>query len=504
MKRYFILIAAYCCLAHLSAQSKYDYVWTLGYGDTLTVPSNGISVGGIIMDFHTEPPTLTRVPFYKTSPLAFINNVKGELLAYTNGCKVSNRMHKDMQNGEEINLGKVQEKFCGSNSSTYPLWQGFLFLPLPGSQDSVYCLLHLRKDDIYWRPEQLLLSTINANLDNGLGGVVIKDKLLLTDTLLSHYITATRHANGRDWWVIAPRTHVPQYQLFLLDPTGVHYQGVQELGATDTKIYESQICFSADGSKFIKNWPSGLSVFDFDRCTGLLSNPVYIAYDSTFKASGGVVTSPNSRFLYLFGFSKVWQYDFWATDFKASRQTVAVYDGFLSPFQTGFFQAMRGPNGKIYSVTSSTNNVLHVIHHPNEPGLACEVEQHGVILPALTDFFMPNMADYRLGALAGSPCDSLTVSAPAPGPLRYEPAGLDVYPNPGTEEVTFEQLSGYAGQGGHLTMSDLSGRVVVEAEFRAGEPVLHLHVQALARGMYVWSYTRVDGRKAVGRWVKEE
>jgi hypothetical protein len=165
---------------------------------------------------------------------------------------------------------------------------------------------------------------------------------------------------------------------------------------------------------------------------------------------------------------------------------------------------MLGPNGKIYGLTGSNTNILHVIHHPDEPGLACEVEQHGVILPALTGFLIPNMTNYRLGALAGSPCDSLTVSAAEPPPHRYEPAGLDVYPNPATEEVSFEQLSAYAGLGGRLTLSDVTGRVVVVAVFQPGEPVLRLDVRGLARGMYVWSYVRADGRRATGKLVKSE
>ena len=499
----FFILFSFAPLLLLS-QSKYDYVWTLGYGDTLTVPSNGISVGGITMDFNTEPPTLTRIPFL-CSPTACISDQNGRLLAYTNGCSIYNREHKEMLNGDDINSGKVHKEFCGYNSAWYPVRQGNLFLPMPGKHDSVFCLLHLRSDDKNWDPEDVLLTTIDVHLDNGLGGVIKKNELVFKDkdTLISIYLTATRHANGRDWWVLAPRSYPPEFHLFLLDPSGIHYQGTQTLGDSAKYVFAAHTCFSADGSKFIKNWGSGLYVYDFDRCSGQLSNPIHLPYDSTY-IGGGVVTSPNSRFLYLFNFTQIWQYDFWATDFEGSRQTVAVYDGFLSPFETGFFQPMVAPNGKIYSISSSTNNILHVIHHPDEPGLACGVEPHGVILPALTAYIMPNMTNYRLGALAGSPCDSLTVSSAEPQPHRYEPAGLDVYPNPATEEVNFEQLSAYAGLGGRLTLSDVTGRVVAAAAFQPGEPVLRLDVRGLARGMYVWSYVRADGRRATGKIVKSE
>ena len=503
MEKIFIGSILLLCNALAFAQSRYDYVWALGFGDTLVSPSGKI-YGGITMDFHSEPPTLLRHAFESGNPLACISDAKGQLLAYTDGCRIYNRQHTVMNNGDTLNPGRVHDLFCVSSDSEYPLWQGFLFLPMPGTHDSLFGLLHLRDDDWFWDPMQLLLTTLSPYLDNGLGVVVKKNEVVFQDSFLSDYITAVRHANGRDWWVMAPRSYAPQYNTFLLDTSGIHYQGMQELGDSAQYVYAAQTCFSADGSKFIKNWISGLYIFDFDRCTGLLSNPVKINYDATFFAPGGVATSPSGRFLYLFGPKALYQYDFWATDFNASRQTVAVYDGFKSPSETRFGQAMLAPNGKIYSVTRANNNVLHVIHYPDEPGLTCGVEQHGVILPAITDYIIPNMPNYRLGALMGSPCDSLTVSAAEPPPHRYEPAGLDVYPNPATEEVNFEQLSAYAGLGGRLTLSDVTGRVVAAAAFQPGESVLRLDMRGLARGMYVWSYVRADGRRATGKIVKSD
>ena len=48
--------------------------------------------------------------------------------------------------------------------------------------------------------------------------------------------------------------------------------------------------------------------------------------------------------------------------------------------------------------------LLHVIHYPDEPGLACEVEQYGVSLPYYHLRSMPNFPNYRLGPLVpGAP-----------------------------------------------------------------------------------------------------
>ena len=51
---------------------------------------------------------------------------------------------------------------------------------------------------------------------------------------------------------------------------------------------------------------------------------------------------------------------------------------------------------------------LHVINQPDSAGMACDLVQHGIPLPAFNYNSLPNHPNYFLGALAGSPCDSLT------------------------------------------------------------------------------------------------
>jgi hypothetical protein len=51
--------------------------------------------------------------------------------------------------------------------------------------------------------------------------------------------------------------------------------------------------------------------------------------------------------------------------------------------------------------------VLHVIHSPDEPGEACQYQQHGITLPTYNSKSIPNHPNYRLGPLDGSPCDTL-------------------------------------------------------------------------------------------------
>jgi PKD repeat protein len=103
----------------------------------------------------------------------------------------------------------------------------------------------------------------------------------------------------------------------------------------------------------------------------------------------------------------------------ASVQLVAAYDGTLAPYPTTFFQMMPGPDGRIYICTSYDNNVWHVIEHPNEPGIACEVRQHVIALPARSSWYVPNFANYRLGPLDGSSCDTLGIDNPPIAHFQY-------------------------------------------------------------------------------------
>ena len=90
-----------------------------------------------------------------------------------------------------------------------------------------------------------------------------------------------------------------------------------------------------------------VEIYDFDRCNGGLSNHRRMHYNANI--SGGVAISPNSRYLYVSSYEHVYQYDLWASDIESTKVTVAVYDGYQSPFGSKFFMAQLAPDGKIIS-----------------------------------------------------------------------------------------------------------------------------------------------------------
>jgi hypothetical protein len=238
-----------------------------------------------------------------------------------------------------------------------------------------------------------------------------------------------------------------------------------------------------------------LMIYDFDRCTGVLSNPVRLSWDSLPFAGGGVATSPNSRYLYLTSGGDVQQYDLWAPDLVASKQIVAVYDGTMAPFLTTFFQMLPAPDGKIYIVASYENHVLHVINQPDLPGLACDVAQHAVDLPALTAYFFINFANYNLGPL-DPPC-AIVPSTAAPNP----PAILRIAPNP-TTGISILELPPV--DGGVFTVYHTHGHKVMAQTVAPLATTASLDFQPLAAGLYWVVLTDEAGKVvAAGKVVRE-
>ncbi len=443
-------------------ETKYDYIWLLGYAPNILQDS----LGGSMMNFHETPRTISffETPF-RLSPVGIISNKLGELIFYSNGCHLVNQDHEIMTNGNVINPGQVHTNYCG-DCGGYPYRQGLMALPQPSS-DSLYCLFHLRRNDQLYITD-FMYSLVDGSSDNGLGEVTEKNILLFQDTFADQ-LQAVRHDNGRDWWVVAPKVGSNIHYLFLLSPQGVEGPFVRQAGAEWNDYYWSgQAIFSPDGGKYIRVNPfNGIHIFDFDRCSGELYNPVNLEFvgDTIGGGTGaGVSVSPNNRYLYVSLSTKFYQYDLGATDISASRQLIAVYDGFLSFLPTTFFQHMLAPDGKIYVTSTNGVNRLHVIHNPNEPGTACNLEQHGIRLPTFHAFAAPNFPHFRLYDLPGSLCDTLGISTANKEPERQD-GKIKVFPNP-ADGVAYIQLpSGFVGK---LQVWNAEGKTMYSQEIEAG------------------------------------
>lgn len=479
---------------------KLNNIWIIGGSNKPGVTTHG----GMIIDFNKVPRT---VAFHHREANMFVCNASicdtsGNLLFYTNGCDIFGADDKVLENGESINPGGYHDILCDQiNRGYFAGYPGIMILPQPENPFRYY-VFHKRveSDDVDPYVNQLLCSVVAFDSD-GNGTVIEKNVEILSDSLAVGEMSAVKHTNGADWWVITPRRNSNEFYCFLFTKNGVVDTLLQTIGdlAPAEEEGSGQTTFSHDGSTMARYYSyHDVMMYDFDRATGQFSNyrTIPIDFGNTLAFDGGCAFSPNGRFLYIFALLKVYQFDLWASDIGATQTTVGEWDGFKDPIATVFAWAQLGPDCKIYSQCGDMR-YYHIIHNPDEPGLACNFEQRGLVLPTPSGASMPYFPNYRLGPVGnpGVPC-SPTVSVGA-GPVRAAGA-VQVWPNPANEQATF--ASAVWGEGAkHLVLRNLWGRVVREVEFHGA--TYTLAVVGLPSGVYLWEVSERGGRKEQGKLI---
>lgn len=488
MKYILLIIPIYFPLL-CSSQGKWDYNWVLGsFSD------------GIMIDFnegYMEVNEIDRdMSMYATSNT--ISNESGNLLFYSNGCYIANANNTLMENGNNLNPGNIHSDFCFDIG--YPLKQGAVTIPFPiGTADNI--IIHTRFADAPFYSDKLYYTTIDMDLDGGLGAVVEKNVPVLEDSLWAGYLTATKHANNTDWWIIAGGYYRDQYYKLLLDSNGVRVYDYQDfdLGVTDGGWGIGQSAFSPDGTKYVHYDQYGpLLLFDFDRSTGQLGQPEQIFVEDTIFAGGAAISS-NSRFLYISNNVKLFQFDLQADDIQGSKVLIGTYDGFVSPFATTFYLMQLAPDCRIYMNTTNGTDRLHVINSPNEKGTACDFQQHAVELPGTNFISIPNHPNYRLGTpypVCDSSIQMVTASIRVLPPLQ----GVAVYPNPASGVLHIELPVPLRREGEWSLYSAVGKKVLVE-RIGKGQMRHEVALPELPEGLYFWELRNGEGRLDSGKVV---
>lgn len=484
-----IFISAIFLTFNLWGQN-HDFNWLLGSGDDNN-----------LLNFNTTPFTIDR----QTRPMGMegsntsMSDAEGNLLFYSNGCYIADSSHDTMRNGGIIGPGELQDFFCDGGGS--PWRQGVISIPAPSS-DSIYYVFNIDMNTPFFghpsflsiAPYHLYYQKINMNRNNGLGEVVVNNGIAVKDTLAHTSIQAVRHANGEDWWVIAPKLHSNCYWLVLVTAAGVQPAELKCDGKEWSDYDFGQAVFTPNLKKYIRySFYNGVHIYDFDNETGALSNSIHIdtpTDDST--TLGGAALSPNSRFLYITHPFRVSQYDLESNDIEGSKVKIAEWDGFANPFATIFYLAALAPDGKIYiSSTSSTKN-LHVIHYPDCKGLASSLEQHGIDLPAFNFASIPNFPHYR-NEPSDINCDTVFVSL---NETKNKFVEIKIYPNPsyGKFTVAFsEPVTGY------FYLYDVAGKEVQRILIAENQKRLHVQPYPNLKGLYFYEIKENGITKTTGK-----
>lgn len=449
---------------------------------------------GVGLDFNSpcQPTVLTEGKIDGYEGCATIaDKTTGQLLFYTNSDTVWNRNHVAMPNGQLVTNGRTITQV--------------LIIEKPAS-DSIFYIVTSEVQG--FSGEGLQFHEVNMNLNSGLGGLVVKDSLLYASPL-TEKITAVRHSNGTDLWLIAHEYNSNNFLAFLVTAFGIN--PVPVVSSTG-KIHAD--ASTADAVGEMKASPSGLKLavvtsrnpnielFDFNTQTGQVSNPIVLVenggYDALGNPSGlyGLSFSSSSAMLYVSKWNlpslgspgQVIQYD------VTSNDSIIINNSRVNVFTStskSLYSLKLAPNRKIY-VGQNVSGFIGVINDPDSAGLGCNYVDNGLFLNGkLSSWGLNNIMEYGTYC---SPQTGLVESG-------VEEAQLKVYPNPANQQITLE-FDHPVRDNCVLTIYDSHGQLVLLLTTITTTKI-ELQRQNLKSGLYFYSL-QSDGQAATtGKFIFE-
>jgi len=395
------------------------------------------------------------------------DSATGKLLFMCNGARIWDTLGNIVDNGDSLMPTKL---YSLNNPPIGQCTQGSLIIP-KGSNGLYYLFTPTITDSMfdYWMnyPAQdrfpfdlLQYHVIDMNANGGIGKVTQKNLPLLRNTLMAKVgMMACRHANGYDWWLLKQGFDTNKVFTFLVTKDTVELKHIQTFAAPKfgfTDVF-GQAAFSSDGSKYafatggVNSHGAQLYMADFDRCTGILSNPKTISvpieitnypfFDNNGRRDSailGICFSPNDSFLYINKYFNTYQYEYNNTDSSQAWYRVHRYDtiaeyALLGQMQLGIDERIYfGKHGGSYTY----NNV---INKPNIKGAGCEFCQFCLDFSFLNNVAStspPNMPDFNMGPKPG-PCWPLQTEQ-----VPIKESTWHVYPNPATQQIFITQAQG--------------------------------------------------------------
>ena len=457
---------------------------------------------GIDFTIPTSPQPYYSAMRSRGTAVAIADSV-GNLLFYAHTGDTSNNSTNMMGNIISHNHQLMDN---GDSIIGISWYQEMVIVPFP-AENNKYYLFSLDITDFYG----IYYSIIDMSLNNGFGRVIQKNSVLSSGIRMGDCISTIKHGNGRDWWIYTRSGDgtltVNPFSTFLINPIGINIDQLQNfMPLTAGSFLEFR--WNKQGTKMaFVNYSGLIQVFDYDRCTGLFSNPVTIdtmRVAPPLPAYWACEFSPNSRYLYVSASSPIsylFQYDL--VNLPSSYTKTTVWSTSFPVNTAGDLK--RGSDDKIYftcayidsmnnwnypypdSAYNSYNMNLSVINQPDSAFPACDFQPYSFYLGGKRTYWgLPNNPDYELGAWVGSPCDTLSVGL-TPGPPEERGAWLQAWYNHEWNmiHVNAAQLKGKKGM---LRLLDIEGRIVFEkpAEVLAGGYyTTEIYMNEISEGVYV-------------------
>ncbi|MDR2204587.1 MAG: hypothetical protein LBE36_00260 [Flavobacteriaceae bacterium] len=405
---------AMCSIALYSQEE--DYNWTFGYNAGLNwnspqtytasaITGIGESIGTVTQtDIQlTGIPTGFRSKMFTQEGCFTVSTYTGELMFYSDGITIWDKNGDPMPNANATLTGHPSSAQSG------------IVIPYPG-QGGKYIAFSVNQH----LNGNLTYSVVDMSLNGGLGDVVpdqLNIPLTGTGGAFGESLTAVRHPNHRDYWIVAiardPVTFEGTINVWKVDLSGVdNTDPVSTINTTGMGFYQgptsylSYMRFSSDGTKF---WMGGgdqvnnYFLANFDPNTGTFSNgkvkelPPANTPGGFGDGSYGVEFSPNGKYVYAThivpavdinyiaaSFLVVWDFDelMSAPDITTVDPLVKLFyeDYQDDPTTHGalnlsiasdtshhhFGAVLKGPNDRIYVANAYTNSMF-IIPDPDNP-----------------------------------------------------------------------------------------------------------------------------------------
>jgi gliding motility-associated-like protein len=319
---------------------------------------------------------------------ATFSDENGNLLIYSDGMKVWNSNH------EEINFGP---NLAGDAGAT----QSALIVQNPASKQILYIFT---TDLLLPAPlgtDGFNYSRVDMTANNGAGAVMERQNHLLDQS--SVMLTGVANAAKNGYWVVTHGAGNNAFYAYEVTASGVNtepktsnagnilntdYASGELIGAMKISPKGDKIAYASMG-KFDNK--IAVQLFDFDNTTGAVSNTVTLNPPATSPAQGTyyVEFSPDGTKLYVIVANlntgrdnHLYQYDL--------NNGNSITEINQSPMAVDVSAIQLGRDGKIY-VARKGAAFLGVIENPNRPGIACNYKENGLSLGSKTGLLgLPN------------------------------------------------------------------------------------------------------------------
>jgi len=297
---------------------------------------------------------------------ASISDRKGKLLFYTNGINIWNNQHLVMSNGTGL---------LGNSSST----QSAIIVPKPKSGNVYYVFT---VNGFSGNPKLgAYYSEVDMSLNGGMGAVTKnKNQSLLAYT--DEKITAVKHANGLDIWVIIPERFSTKIHTFLVTENGVQTSPVSSNMPCVMNGKVGYMKCSPNGTKIAMalSYQDTVLMANFNHTNGTIDS----VYSLQINRPYGLEFSPDNRLLYVSRETEtgefILQFDLAQNSESLVRDSkYAVFSNDSNNKDARIFALQLAINQKIY-FTEIFNGNLGVIDYPNKMKNSCQLRLDAVNL----------------------------------------------------------------------------------------------------------------------------